>query len=188
MTVYEPYPDRVTVNGREILLDLSYDRVLMAFDILGMYELTTLDRFETVCRILIRSPEDIPQDLSGMAIVLSEILKLFPSNAEQADKTIDFHQDAALIRSAFFRIGIDLTKEKINIFQFLELLGDLPKDTALMRVIDIRTRPIPKVTEENRDQVAELQRLKQKFAIRLSDEERLRNFAKSLRKSSILMG
>ena len=101
---------------------------------------------------------------------------------------IDFHQDAAMIRSAFFRIGIDLLKDRIHFFQFMELLADLPKDTALMRTIDIRTRPVPKATKENREQIAALQKMKAKVAIKVSPEEQKRRFAESLKNSSVLRG
>lgn len=189
MNVYDPYPSSVEVNGEEIPLDLAYDHVLMALDVLSMCEMTMPDRIETACILLLKYPDiHLPRDLGGMSELLNAIFALFPKNTEQKEKVIDFHQDAAMIRSAFFRIGVDLTKDKINFFQFLELLADLPKDTALMRVIDIRTRPLPMVTNENREQVAELQRMKQKVAIKLSEEEMMRNFAKTLRNSSLLRG
>ena len=146
-------------------------------------------RIKTACILLLKHPEsDLPHSFADMTAFLNAVMSILPVNKEPTEKLIDFHQDAAMIRSAFFRIGIDLTKQKIHFFQFLELLADLPKDTALMRVIDIRSRPIPTVTEHNREQVAELQRLKAKVAIKLSDEERMRNFAKALRNSSVLRG
>ena len=188
MNIYDQYPDSVEINGEKIPLDLAYDHVLMALDVLVMYEMTLYDRIETACILLLKYPDiHLPKEINGMTALLNAIMALFPK-AEQTEKVIDFHQDAAMIRSAFFRIGIDLSKDKINFFQFLELLSDLPKDTALMRVIDIRTRPLPMVTNENREQVAELQRMKQRVAIKLSDEERMRNFARSLKKSSLLRG
>lgn len=189
MNIYDPYPDSVEINGEKIPLDLAYDHVLMALDVLVMYEMTLYDRIETACILLLKYPDiHLPKDINGMTVLLNAIMELFPQNTKQTEKVLDFHQDAALIRSAFFRIGIDLLKDKINFFQFLELLSDLPRDTALMRVIDIRSRPLPMVTEENKEQVAELQRLKQKVAIKLSDEERMRNFARSLKNSSLLRG
>ena len=84
--------------------------------------------------------------------------------------------------------GIDLTRDPLHICQFLELLADLPQDTALMRTIDIRRRPIPKLTKDNAEQVAELQRLKAKVAIRYSEDERRQQFAQSLKNSTALRG
>ena len=93
-----------------------------------------------------------------------------------------------MIRSAFFRIGVDLLKDRIHFCQFLELLADLPKDTALMRTVDIRTRPLPKPTKDNREQIAELQRLKAKVAIKMSEEDRRRHFMESIKNTSVMRG
>ena len=93
-----------------------------------------------------------------------------------------------MIRTAFFRIGVDLLKDKIHIFQFLELLSDLPSDTALMRTIEIRQRPVPVLTKDNAKQVEALVKAKQKVAIKISEEERREQFAKSLKNSSLFRG
>ena len=81
-----------------------------------------------------------------------------------------------------------MTRDPLHICQFLELLADLPSDTALMRTIDIRRRPIPKPTKDNAEQVAELQRLKAKVAIKYSEDERRQQFAQSLKNSTALRG
>lgn len=189
MNIYDEYPDRVEIDGNEILLDLAYDNVLRAIDVYDMTELTKSDRIEVMCALLLAHPtSDMPDTLDARVKLLNAVFALFPKSEETHERVIDFHQDASMIRSAFFRIGIDLTKEKINFFQFLELLSDLPKDTALMRTIEIRTKPIPKATKDNREQIAELQRLKAKVAIKMSEEDQKKRFAESLKNSSVLRG
>lgn len=188
MNIYDPYPDRVVVGDKEIMLDLRWDNVLRAIDILDMAEMSFPDRTEAACAFLLASPgNDTPWTAEGRVTLLNAIFEMFPKG-EQTERVIDFHQDAAMIRSAFYRIGIDLLKSRIHFFQFLELLADLPKDTALMRTIDIRTRPLPKPNNDNREQIAELQRLKAKVAIKMSEEDRRRQFAESLKNSSVLRG
>jgi hypothetical protein len=93
-----------------------------------------------------------------------------------------------MIRSAFFRIGIDLLKDKIHIIQFLELLADLPSDTALMRTVEIRQRPLPKPTKHNAEQIAALQKAKARVAIKITEEERRELFAQSLKNTTLLRG
>ena len=123
--------------------------------------------------------------LTGAAAALG----LLPqSESKSRERYIDFHQDAAMIRSAFFRIGVDLTRDHIHIQQFLELLADLPKDTALMRTVKIRARPIPKPTKNNAEEIAALQAAKARVAIHMSEEERMARFAESLKNSSVLRG
>lgn len=188
-SIYDPYPDRVEVDGNEYLLDLAYDNVLKAIDIYGDDNLTRSDRVEVMCAFLLAYPDkDTPATHEGRVRLLNAIFDLFPKSEETHEKTIDFHQDAAMIRSAFFRIGIDLLIDRIHFFQFLELLADLPKDTALMRTIDIRTRPVPKPTKDNREQIAELMRLKAKVAIKMSDDDRRKQFMESLKNSSVMRG
>ena len=44
--IYDPYPDRVEVDGNVYLLDLAYDNVLKAIDICNDDFLTRSDRTE----------------------------------------------------------------------------------------------------------------------------------------------
>jgi hypothetical protein len=93
-----------------------------------------------------------------------------------------------MIRSAFFRIGVDLIRDRPHFLKFLELLSDLPSDTALMRTIQIRQAPIPQINEHNKDQVARLLEAKARCEIKLSEEERRAKFAGVLKQSSLYRG
>lgn len=189
MNIYDPYPDRVELDGRIVRLNLAYDRVLQALDIQEREDLLPQDKLTAQCAWLLAEDETLPQTWKEQAAILKAVIDLFPkSDKPQSEKYIDFHQDAAMIRSAFFRIGVDLTRDKIHFFQFLELLSDLPADTALMRTVDIRQRPIPAVNKHNRAQVEALIKAKQRVAIKYSEEERRRRFAESLKNTSILRG
>lgn len=189
MNIYDPYPDSVELDGRTYDLDLAYDNVLRCVDIASDELLTDLDRLEVQTALLLAHPQDLPADPETQARLLTAIFDLLPkSKKETGEKYIDFHQDAAMIRSAFFRIGVDLLTEKIHICRFLELLADLPSDTALMRTIEIRQRPLPKPTKYNADEIAALQKAKAKVAIKMSEDERLERFAESLKNTTILRG
>ena len=190
MNIYDPYPDEVEVDGAIYRLNMSYDRVLRVIDLQEAPDLLTEDRLELQARLLLADEADCPPDTQTQLQVVLAALALLPKpdEDEQGERYIDFHQDAALIRSAFFRIGVDLTRDFIHINQFLELLSDLPSDTALMRVIDIRRRPIPKATRDNGEQIAALMKAKSRVAIRMSEEERRVRFAKSLKQSQVLRG
>lgn len=188
MNIYDPYPTEVEYDGRSYRLNLAYDRVLMALDAQDDSQMTTEDRLEAQCVLLLAQGKDLPKTAEARAGLLKAIFDMFPDGDSNGEKHIDFHQDAAMIRSAFFRIGVDLLKDKIHIFQFLELLADLPSDTALMRTVDIRQRPIPKPTKNNAEQIAQLQKAKARVAIRMSEEERRERFAESLKNSSVLRG
>lgn len=191
MNIYDPYPDSINLNGRTVKLNLAYDRVLRALDVQDMPELLPEDKIELQCDLLLADGERMPATLAERCELLSEIFALFPkpeTDEGPKEKYIDFHQDAAMIRSAFFRIGVDLTKSRLHFFQFLELLRDLPSDTALMRTIELRMRPIPEHNGHNDKQIAELIHAKQKVAIKVSEDERRARFASALKNSTLLKG
>ena len=190
MNIYDEYPDQIELDGKSIQLDLSYDNVLRVLDIQEDENLTSADRIEAQCELLLaRGCRDMPRSIKDRQRLLKAVFDLFPkAENSTGERYIDFHQDAAMIRSAFFRIGVDLTRQKIHILQFLELLADLPSDTALMRTVEIRQKPIPKPTKENAEYIAQLQKAKARVAIKLSEEERRKRFSESLRNSSILRG
>lgn len=190
MNIYDEYPTCVELDGKTYQLDLAYDNVLRVLDIQDDHNLTAYDRIEAQCTLLLaRGVRDLPQTVQGRQRLLNAVFELFPkSENSTGERYIDFHQDAAMIRTAFFRIGVDLLKDRIHILQFLELLADLPSDTALMRTVEIRQKPVPKVTKDNAEQVAALQKAKARVAIRMSEEERRRRFAESLKNSNVLRG
>lgn len=191
MNIYDPYPETIELDGKEYRLNMDFSRVLRVIDLSDDPGLTTADRIELQARLLLADDRDCPEDINAQARLVAAAMDLIPkvyNDGKTKERYIDFHQDAAMIRSAFFRIGVDLTRDRMHINQFLELLGDLPSDTALMRTIDIRRKPIPKPTKYNADQIAELQKAKARVAIKLSEEERRAQFAESLKNSTVLRG
>lgn len=190
MNIYDAYPDSVEVDGRVYKLNLSYDRVLRAIDLQDDESLTEEDRIFCQCAFLTDDRTALPGETAKQARIIKAVLDMLPKSEKQnAERYLDFQQDAAMIRSGFFRAyGIDLTRDHIHIMQFLELLADLPSDTALMRTIELRQRPIPKPTKNNAEQIAALQKAKARVAIKMSEEERRAHFAESLKNSTVLRG
>ena len=189
MNVFDEYPDRVEVDGKVYPLDLSFDRVLMAMDAADDKGLSPADKIELQARLFLRRSRDLPKTAEGREKLIRAVLELFPKPEKGgSDKCIDFHQDAALIRSAFFRMGIDLQTDRIHFFRFLELLADLPEDTALARIIEIRTRPLPERNKHNAKLIAQIQEAKARVAIKYTDEEARERFADKLKHSSFMRG
>ena len=186
MNIYDAYPDQVVCEGRVYKLNFAYDRVLRCLDIQTDPVLTTRDKVDVQTELLIIRP---PKAFAERVKVLQAALELIPKgDGKSTERFIDFHQDAKIIRSAFFRIGVDLLKDKIHFLQFLELLADLPKDTALMRVVDIRSKPIPAPTEHNREYIKALTEAKARVAIRYSEQEAQERFMQALKNSTIGRG
>lgn len=184
MNIYDEYPNSVDIEGRKYALNLAYDRVLRVIDFEDRKDLTAADKLAVQCAWLLADKEKLPRSSREQARIIQAVFDMFPkSENSTGERYLDFHQDAAMIRSAFFRIGVDLTKDRIHIFRFLELLADLPSDTALMRTVEIRQKPIPKPTKHNAEQIAALQKAKARCAIRINEEERREHFMQSLKNS-----
>lgn len=181
-----PYPETVVCGDKIYDIDLNFMTVVQVWDVQSSDDWTNRDKIEIQAKLFLSDPVDCPESMDEQIAFLQAVYDLFPKTEESNERYIDFHQDAAMIRSAFFRIGVDLARQPIHFFQFLELLGDLPTDTALMRTIKIRMEPIPKRTESNAEQIAALQKAKARVAIRMSEEERRERFARSLKNSSFL--
>ena len=166
LRLYEPYPESVIVGEKEYALDLDFRNVLRFFDMRDD-GWTETEQIELGVHLLLKNPAECPKELKEQAELLSAIFELFPKSEEKStERFLDMKQDAAKIRSGFFRIGIDLTRDRLHWFRFIELLGDLPSDTALVRTIELRQRPIPKPNKHNAHEIAELQKAKAKVVIK----------------------
>ena len=84
---------------------------------------------------------------------------------------------------------MDLQEQRgiLHWWKFNALLRGLPSNTRLMEVVQIRTKPMPAPNRYNAQERAELARLKQEFALELTEAEReeqlqsgLRNMAQML--------
>ena len=189
MNVYDPYPETIEIDGKTIPLNMDFSRVLRVLDIQDMPELTAADKIEAQCALLLADGVALPRDRNKQARIVKAAFDLLPKSEEKsAERYLDFHQDAKMIRSGFFRIGVDLSRDRLHILQFLELLSDLPSDCALMRTVEIRAKPIPKATKHNAEQIAKLQEAKARVAIKISDAERREQFAASLKNSTVMRG
>ena len=189
MKLCEPYPDSVELAGRTWRLDLSLRRVLACMAVQERDDLLPADMSVLQCAWLLHPKEKPPKDPTLCARIVKAVFELFPKpeNGPQ-ERVIDFEQDAALIRSAFFRIGVDLTRDDIHFMQFLELLADLPSDTAFMRVVELRRRPVPEITKDNKEQVARLLEAKQRVAIKKTDAERRADMERQIMNTRMYWG
>lgn len=110
-------------------------------------------------------------------------------NAE-TQRSMDMTQDADLIFASFYQAyGLNLfeMQGKLHWLCFRMLLQNLPSDTPLMRVIEVRTKPLPKPTKYNQKEIATLMRLKAKYRLELTQEEREKQFQQGLAKIAMTL-
>lgn len=179
---YRPLPYSVMYKGRKYDLTPAYDNVLTMFkDVEGV----PMHRVpEIMGYYLLRKPSTD----AGLLQTVSELL--FQPAKTTHQKSMDFIQDGPLIYAAFMQAyGMDLQEQRgiLHWWKFNALLRGLPSNTRLMEVVQIRTKPMPAPNRYNAQERAELARLKQEFALELTEAEReeqlqsgLRNMAQML--------
>ncbi|MFR4340050.1 MAG: Gp15 family bacteriophage protein [Gemmiger formicilis] len=154
--------DKIEWNGRRYRLDLDFRRVLRAMEVLRREDIFPEDRVAGALRLLVRGRH--PHDHA----LLDAIFDSLPKGDPGGQKCMDFWQDADLIYASFRQAyGLDLMRCGFLHWEtFLALLDGLPADTELARVIDIRTREIPRPNKYNAKEIAALSRLKAKYALK----------------------
>lgn len=134
------YPTKVEVDGKIIQLDTSFRTALRCMEVM---EDDNIGDEERALAIIYLLTDDIPKvDLNKLLTVLTKYLQCGEDNSRKVatQKDMDFEQDEKFIISSFmFDYGIDLNKEDMHWWRFVDLLNGLSSDCILSRVRDIRT-------------------------------------------------
>lgn len=180
---YRPLIEEIEYKGKTYKLTPSYDNVLSMFhDVKG---LDPTGQAEVMLYYLMEQPV---YD-AGILYAINEAL-FPPSKKTSGGKVFDFIQDGALIYAAFMQAyGIDLIEEqgKLHWWKFQALFGGLPSNTKFIEVVSIRRRELPKPNKHNAEQRAELMRLKQLYALDITQEEREQNLQEGLKKMAMAL-
>lgn len=162
MTLYDSLPDRVVYGGREYRLDLSFRRVLAVGDLMDDECVPEASKVRIALDLLVVDKH--PADAGLLMAVIDLIKPDKPHRRKQ--KVLDLQKDWQYIYAGFRQAyGINLFKDDLHYLEFLALLNSLPGDTRMSQIIDIRTKPIPKATKYNQDEVARLTQLKAEFSL-----------------------
>ena len=179
MKLTDTLPQTVTVHNITFEIDYAFDNILLFRDMLADDDLTDHEKVEIGLEMLVKNYKDVKRLQDEQQIEL--FLTIFDTLQEQQDdeeaqgvgkKTYDFDQDAELIYASFLMdYNLDLFDNRIHWKKFIALLNGLSDRTPFMKVLDIRTRPMPKPTKYNTDERKQLQKLKRKYAIEQSEEQ-----------------
>ena len=164
MRPYEDLPGSVEYQGRVYKLDLTYAAFFAVADILEDDRLMYGQKISTALDLFVDDEHpDEPELLSAIYDLLKDDRPRYSGPVY-----MDIDQDWPYICAGFQQAyGIDLYADKsIHILRWQALLQGLPKGTKLMEIIGIRAAEIPKPTEHNAKQIAELTRLKAQYALR----------------------
>jgi hypothetical protein len=174
--LFERLPDSITVDGRKFRCDFDFRNVLKMLDIMQKEDIypDARDYLCVKCVISHRMPQ---KTVSKAYTELCTVLFGKPVESAENARIMSYEQDAGLIRAAFRQVyGIDLYREKLNWFEFVELLQNLPEGNRFEEILDIRARPLPAPTKYNQKEREWLMKAKQSVRLHLTEQEQAKKY------------
>jgi hypothetical protein len=172
LKLFERLPDSITVDGKRYKCNFSFRNVLKMLEIMQRDDILPDARDYLCARCLCKAPKNAAKVYSVLCSTL------FPSTPETGGKRLtSYEQDAGLIRTAFRQVyGIDLYRDDLHWFEFVELLQYLPDGCRYEETIGIRARPMPAATKYNQKEREWLMKAKQSVALHLNEKEQARKY------------
>jgi Bacteriophage Gp15 protein len=177
----------IDYNGVTYKLNLTFDNVLLVFDVLKDENIDDLFKVDVVMDLLLTQPHELEDEqmvelytLIMETVILQgkkqEVKRDLAGNVIDEDeddkKLYSLEEDAQYIYASFlYDYQIDLIDQqgKMHWFKFNALLASLSDDTMFKRVIDIRQRkPNKHMTAEEKSNLTQLKKL---YALKKSQEE-----------------
>jgi hypothetical protein len=179
--LFDRLPEGVTVGGRFYKCDFDFRNVLKMLEIMRREDLQD-DARDFLCAKCLLSHRKPPKNASAIVDELCAIL--FEKRPETDEKRLtSFEQDAPLIRAAFRQVyGIDLFRDRLSWFEFVELLAGLPEGSRYTEVVGIRARPLPAPNKYNQKEREWMIKAKQAVAIHLTDTEQAKKYEQDVGK------
>ena len=183
--LYDDFLWSVEACGKSYNVYPYFNRVLQIYDLQKEKGMTEADVIMLQFDILTCGEYSV--DLKTASIVLTKTFNCLNGFSRKKtgnmEKIYDFCQDAFLIYSAFYQsYGIDLNRERDNLHYqaFIALFSSVPKETRLSQIMTIRAKPIPKPNKHNYQEIQELIRLKNEWALEISQDEKESNLQNAL--------
>lgn len=172
LKLFERLPDSITVDGKRYRCNFDFRNVLKMLEIMQRDDILPDARDYLCARCVCKAPRNAGK---VYAVLLST---LFPHTPETGNKRLtSYEQDAGLIRAAFRQVyNIDLFRDRLHWFEFVELLQFLPDGCRYEETIGIRARPMPAATKYNQKEREWLMKAKQSVALHLNEKEQERKY------------
>lgn len=167
------YPTKIRVSGKLFPIDTNYKTALKCLELVDDPDIGDMERTEAIAFLLLGF---VPK-LSSIGKYIKPIKKYLEcgksgNGTVVSEPDMDFAQDETYIKASFRSdYGIDLSKENMHWWQFMELVNGLTPDCILSRVRQIRNDDPKSYTGKYREELIQAQKtlaLKKK----LSKEER----------------
>lgn len=172
-TLTSELPNSFEYKGVTYDIDLSFDNILLMFELFEDEMFLDVEKVDIALKMLIDESLEF-ESFEEQYELFKDLMKKFleidlDEQSENEQKIFDFKQDAELIYASFFSAyNIDLMEQrgKLPWHKFMKLLRQLEDNTQFKKAISYRLMKIPKETKYNKDQVKELKRLKQAYALK----------------------
>ncbi len=171
---YESPPSEIKIGGRIYRLRLPFGLVLRYIDLCkNPGGLRTEDVHEIALHWFVPDLKYPGEQAAGEILerIVRECINP-PKKQLQARKklprAVDFNLDSGYIYAAFMQTyGIDLydCSHSLPWCKFISLFEALPEDTVIRKIMDIRTRELPRPTKYNAEEIQRLVELKTLFAL-----------------------
>ena len=182
------YPEYVEVEGKEYKIDTDFNTALKCFEVIEDDTIGDYERAKAVCYLLldfIPKDEELEKFLNKLTIYLQCGKTIEEHKKNKQD--MDFIQDRGYINASFMSTyHLDLSKEKLHFWQFVENIEGLTEDCILNRVRDIRNYDLSE--EKNPKRRREMQEAKQKVALKKKVEKLSKEQEKSINELNKLIG
>lgn len=151
------YPEYAEINGKKYKIDTSYKTALKCFEVIDDKTITNYERALAVVYLLF---DFIPKKNINLFLEKASVFLECNQNRKQLKNTkkdIDFKKDRGYINASFMSdYHIDITKEDIHFWLFIELLEGLKDDCVLNKIRDIRNcNPNEINDQKTRDKIIE---------------------------------
>ena len=173
LKLFERLPDSIEVDGKRYKCNFDFRNVLRMLEIMQRDDILPDARDYLCARCCVKNA---PKNAANVYAVLCSTL--FPNTPETGGKKLtSYEQDAGLIRTAFRQVyGIDLFRDDLHWFEFVELLQFLPDGCRYEETIGIRARPMPAPNKYNAKEREWLMKAKQSVALHLNEKEQERKY------------
>lgn len=164
------YPEYAEIKGKKYKIDTNFETALKCFEVVNDKSITDFERANAVVYLLF---DFIPK--KDFNLFLEKAIKYLQCGQDietqnSKHKDMDFKQDRGYINSSFMSCyHIDLSKEKLHFWQFIEDLEGLNENCALSTIREIRNFDLSKEKDPKRKN--EIMEAKKRYALKSEKKE-----------------
>lgn len=137
--MYQDYPEYAEIKGREYKLNTDYRYALKCFEIVDNEDINNLERMLAIVYLIYGFIPDKDIDLFFEKAVTFLQCGETSERQNEKDRDMDFIQDKKYINASFRSdYQIDLSKEGLHFWDFIELLQGLTDKCSLSRIRELR--------------------------------------------------